>query len=186
MTDKSTDHAIIHKKAQAIRLLILDVDGVLTSGIIYYGSQGMELKGFHIQDGMGIKLLQKTGVEVAIITAKKSEAVDRRLKDLNIKHVYAGNSNKLPAYEDLKQKLNLSDEEIAYIGDDLPDLPVLLRVHLSITVPKAPALVQQNVDFITKNKGGKGAVREVCELIMNAQDTFQSVIQSYLATTPIA
>lgn len=171
----------IYEKARSIRLLILDVDGVLTSGIIYYGSQGIELKGFHIQDGMGIKLLQKTGVIVAVITAKKSEAVERRLQDLKIEHVYAGNSDKLPAYENLKQKLNLTDNAIAYVGDDLPDLPLLRRANLSITVPKAPDIIQQHVDFITKNKGGKGAVREVCELIMMAQDSYQSVIQSYLS-----
>lgn len=170
----------INKKAEPIKLLILDVDGVLTSGLIYYGNQGMELKAFHIHDGLGIKLLQKAGIKIAVITAKQSEAVARRVEELKIEHFYSGNSNKLPAYEDLKQKLNLMDNEIAYIGDDVPDLPLLKRVNLAVTVPMAPLIINQNVDYITKNKGGKGAVREVCELILQAQGKYQSVIQSYL------
>jgi 3-deoxy-D-manno-octulosonate 8-phosphate phosphatase (KDO 8-P phosphatase) len=170
----------IIEKAKSIRLFILDVDGVLTPGIIYYGSQGMEMKGFHIHDGLGIKLLQKTGVQVAIISAKKSEPVARRLQDLNIEHAYLGQEEKLPAYEELKQKLQLNDNQIGYMGDDLPDLPLLRRTGLAITVPGAPEIIRQHTDFITKNKGGKGAVREACEFIMKAQGQYQSVIQSYL------
>lgn len=170
----------IIEKAKGIKLLILDVDGVLTTGVIYYGSQGIEFKGFHVHDGLGIKLLQKTGVKVAIISAKKSEAVERRIKDLNIEHTYLGHEDKLPAYEELKQKLGLNDAEIAYMGDDLPDFPLLRRVKLAITVPQAPMIIKQAVDLITKNKAGKGAVREACEFIMEAQDKYQSVIQSYL------
>jgi 3-deoxy-D-manno-octulosonate 8-phosphate phosphatase (KDO 8-P phosphatase) len=168
------------EKAKAIRLLILDVDGVLTSGVIYYGSDGREMKGFHIHDGLGIKLLQKTGVIVAIISGKNSEAVSRRIKDLNIRHFYLGQEDKLPAYEDLKQRLKIQDHEIAYMGDDLPDLPLLRRAGLAITVPQAPETIKQHVDYITKLKAGKGAVREACEFIMETQDHYQSVIQSYL------
>ncbi len=170
----------MNEKAKSIRLLILDVDGVMTTGAIYYCSNGTEFKGFHIHDGIGIKLLQKAGIEVAIITAKQSEAVVRRAADLDIKYVYLGYSDKLPAYEELKQKLKLSDHDIAYMGDDLPDLPILRRVNFAITVPNAPAIVQQHVDLITKNKPGKGAVREACEFILEAQNKLQSVIQSYL------
>ncbi|SRR5579883_874720 len=169
------------EKAKNIRLLILDVDGVLTSGVIYYGPQGHELKGFHIHDGLGIKLLQKTGVTVAVISGKTSSAVEKRIQDLAIKHAYLGQEDKLPAYESLKQQLQLTDQQIAFIGDDLPDLPLLRRVHLAVTVPQAPEVIKQRVDLITKNKGGKGAVREVCELIMNAQGHYQTVIQSYLS-----
>lgn len=171
----------VFEKAKSIRLLILDVDGVLTSGVIYYGNAGMELKGFHIHDGFGIKLLQKAGIQVAIISGKKSEAVARRLEDLKIEYFYLGHEEKVKPYEELKQKLQLSDHEIAYMGDDLPDLPILCRAGLAITVPKAPEIIKQNADYITKQKAGKGAVREACVLIMEAQGCYQSMVQSYLA-----
>lgn len=167
-------------KAKQIKLLILDVDGVLTSGIIYYGSNEIEMKGFHLHDGLGIKLLQRSGIPVAIISGKNSEPVARRIQELNIQHAYLGYEEKLPAYEDLKQKLGIKDEHIAYIGDDLPDLPLLRRVGFPVTVSEAPAILKQHADYITKNPAGKGAVREVCELILDAQGKLQSVIQSYL------
>lgn len=168
-------------KAKQIRLLILDVDGVLTSGIIYYGNNGVEMKGFHLHDGLGIKLLQRSGIPVAIISGKNSEPVSRRIQELNIQHAYLGYEQKLPAYDDLKQKLNISDEYIAFMGDDLPDLPLLKRVGLSMTVNEAPAIIKQHVDYIAKNSAGHGAVREVCEFILEAQDKLQSVLQSYLS-----
>lgn len=167
-------------KAKPIRLLILDVDGVLTSGLIYYGSHGMELKGFHVHDGFGIKLLQETGIHVAIISGKKSDAVAERVKDFKIQHSYLGYDDKLPPYEELKQKLQLNDNQIAYMGDDLLDLPLLRRAGIAITVPQAPEIIRQHVDFITTRKAGKGAVREACELILEAQGKFLSLQQSYL------
>jgi len=171
----------VNKKAKAIRLVILDVDGVLTSGVIYYSNDdAIEFKGFHVHDGLAIKLLQKAGIEVAIISAKKSRLVERRLQELEVKHIYLGYEDKVPPYETLKQNLKLSDEEIAYMGDDLPDLPLLRRVGLAITVPQAPQIVKQLVDFTTENKAGKGAVREAVELILHAQGLYQSVLQSYL------
>lgn len=169
------------ENVKKIRLLVLDVDGVLTTGAIYYGSNGFEMRGFHIHDGMGIKLLQKANINVAIISSKKSEAVEKRIQELGISHAYLGHEDKLPAYEDLKHKLNLPDDEIAYMGDDLPDLTILRRAGFSITVKGAPEIIQQNVDYITKKKPGKGAVREVCEFILEAQDKLQSMLQSYLA-----
>lgn len=172
----------IHEIAKSIRLLILDVDGVLTSGVIYYDNYQFEMRGFHIHDGLGIKLLQKTGVKVAVISGKKSTAVKKRMKELRIEHAYLGHEDKIIPYEALKQKLALHDHEIAYMGDDLPDLPLLRRAALAITVPEAPATIKQHVDYITNIKAGKGAVREVCELIMNAQGTYETVIQSYLET----
>jgi 3-deoxy-D-manno-octulosonate 8-phosphate phosphatase (KDO 8-P phosphatase) len=168
------------EKAKRIRLLILDVDGVLTSGTIYYGNKEIELKGFHLHDGLGIKLLQKSGVNVGIISGKNSEAVTRRIQELHIEHAYLGYDEKLPAYEELKKTLHLNDEEMAYMGDDLPDLPLLRRAGLAITVPQAPDIIKQHADLITKNKAGAGAVREACEFILNAQDHYQSVIESYL------
>lgn len=170
----------IVEKAKHIRLLILDVDGVLTSGHLCYGSQGDEYKNFHVHDGLGILLIQQAGIKVAIISAKKSAALELRIKDLNIQYAYLGQEKKRPAYEKLKQQLQLADHEIAYIGDDLPDLPLLCRVGLAITVPDAPQIIRQYADWTTAHLGGKGAVREVCELIMQAQGKYQSVIQSYL------
>ncbi|HEX4045982.1 MAG TPA: HAD hydrolase family protein [Gammaproteobacteria bacterium] len=170
----------ITKKAKLIRLLILDIDGVLTSGTLFYGANGIELNGFHIHDGVGIQLLQKCGIAVAVISGKKSESAVRRMQDLRIPHVYLGQDDKLPAYEELKQKLQLVDEQIAYIGDDLPDLPILQRVGLAVTVPQAPLALRERVDLITKNNGGNGAVREICELIMTAQDHYETMLQSYL------
>lgn len=169
-----------HEKAKSIRLLILDVDGTLTNGVIYYGTQEIEIKGFHIHDGLGIKLLQRAGILVAIISAKTSESVARRIRDLDIPYYYHGQDEKLPAYNDLKNTLQLADDEIAYMGDDLPDLPLLRRVGLAITLPHAPAILQQHADYITKNEAGNGAVREICELILESQDKYQLVIQSYL------
>jgi 3-deoxy-D-manno-octulosonate 8-phosphate phosphatase (KDO 8-P phosphatase) len=120
---------------------------------------------------------------VAVISGKKSKGVAKRLNDLSIKYVYLGHDDKLPIYENIKKKLKLKDNEIAYMGDDLPDLPILTRVGLAITVPEAPEIIQQHVDLITKCKAGKGAVREACEFIIVAQDQYKSVIQSYLHDT---
>jgi 3-deoxy-D-manno-octulosonate 8-phosphate phosphatase (KDO 8-P phosphatase) len=170
----------ILKKAKLIRLAIFDVDGVMTAGALHYGTQGIESKHFHVHDGQGMKLLQKSGIPIGIITTCQSDIVRRRMHDLGIEHVYQGQVDKLPAYENIKQKLNLEDQQIAYVGDDLPDLPILSRVGLAITVRNAPKIMHQYAHWVTKKKGGKGAVREVCELLMQAQDTYQSIINSYL------
>ncbi len=171
---------LVEAKAEGIKLLILDVDGILTTGALYYLNDGTEMRGFHIHDGLGIQLLQKTGVTVAVISGKKSEAVARRLAELNIEHAFLGHDEKIPAYEELKVKLGLTDDQIAYMGDDLPDLPLLRRAGLAISVPNAVEIIQQHADYITKNKGGKGAVREACEFIMKSKNQYQAVIQSYL------
>ena len=170
----------LQEKAKSIRLLILDVDGVLTTGALYYGSNDTDMRGFHVHDGLGIKLLKQSGVNIAVISAKKSDIVSRRLGDLHVEHIYLGYEDKLPVYENLKEKLQLTDEQIAYVGDDLPDLPLLRRVGLAISVPNAFPIIVQHTDFITKKKAGKGAVREVCEFLMAAQGTYESVLQSYL------
>lgn len=167
-------------KAKQIRLMIFDVDGVLTNGRLWYGPKGIELKEFHVHDGQWIKFLQKTGVEIAIITAKQSDIVEKRMHDLGINYVYQGHSNKLVPYEDLKSKLHFSDEQIGYLGDDLPDLPIIRRVGLGMTVASAAKVMQEQAFFTTKAKGGKGAAREVCELIMRAQGTYQNIIDGFL------
>lgn len=171
---------LLVNKAKPIRLAIFDVDGVLTAGVLSYGQDGIECKNFHVHDGQGMKLLQQSGVEIAIITTCKSDIVKRRMQDLGIQHVYQGQVDKLPAYEDIKKKLQLSDEQIAYMGDDLPDLPMLRRVGLAITVANAPKIIQEHAHLTTKAKGGKGAAREACDFIMQAQGTYQTLINSYL------
>ncbi len=155
------------EKAKKIRLVTFDVDGVLTAGGMMYGQEGIESKHFHVHDGQGMRHLQ-------------SPIIKRRMEDLGITHVYQQQSSKLVAYEDLKQKLHLTDEQIAYTGDDLPDLPILSRVGLAITVANAPKIMQQYVHWTTQKKGGKGAAREVCDFIMHAQGTYQTIIDSYL------
>ena len=170
----------LQKKAAQIRLLVLDVDGIMTNGLIYYGDNDTQRKAFYIQDGIGIKLLQHADIEVAIISGKVSRAVDNRLKELKISHCYTGYDDKRPAYEALKTKLNIQDHEIAYMGDDLPDLPLLSVAGLAATVPEAPLCVREACDLITQKKGGNGAVREVCEFILHAQARLQTVIQSFI------
>lgn len=170
----------LSERAKNIKLVIFDVDGVLTAGVLTYSHEGIEVKNFHVHDGQGMKLLMKSGVNIGVITTCKSSIVKRRIEDLGITHLYQDQTDKLPAYEDLKQKLKLRDEEIAYVGDDLPDLPMLKRVGLAITVSNAPKIIQQYTHWITKAKGGKGAAREVCDFIMQAQGTYQSIIDSYL------
>ena len=168
-------------KAKHIRLAIFDVDGVLTPGRLSYSPEGIEYKDFHVHDGQGIKLLKKSGVLTGIITTCRSDIVKRRMQDLNIDHVYQGHTDKLPPYEELKNKLHLQDHEIAYVGDDLPDLPILTRVGLAVTVANAPHIMKEHVHWVTKAKGGRGAAREVCDFIMQAQGTYQSILSAYLS-----
>jgi 3-deoxy-D-manno-octulosonate 8-phosphate phosphatase (KDO 8-P phosphatase) len=167
------------KRAQAIKLLILDVDGVLTNGRLYIGNDQEELKVFDIKDGLGMCLLMKTGVELAVITGKQSHIVERRMKDLGVKYVAQGQLNKVPAYLDLLDKLKLSPEQTAYLGDDLPDLPLLKKVGLAAVVADAVPFIVSHAHYQTKAKGGKGAVREICELIMSAQGTLSTIQESF-------
>lgn len=167
------------EKAKKIRLLICDVDGVFTDGLLYLGPQGTEYKPFHIHDGLGIKHLLSTGVEVAIITSRHSEIVENRMRDLGIKHIYQNQQKKLPAFHDLLKKLQLTPEAVAYVGDDLPDVPLLLRAGLAITVPNADAFVKGHVHWQTTAAGGHGAIREICELIMQAQGTLAAIYSHY-------
>ena len=149
-----------------IKLLILDVDGVLTDGKLYYSNAGVETKAFYIRDGLGLKLLLKNKMEVAIISSRKSKATQNRMDDLGIKHVYLGAADKIKPFTQLKKNLRLKNENIAYIGDDLPDIPVMQKVGFSIAVADAAPEVLELADHILKNKGGEGAVREACELLI--------------------
>ena len=170
----------ISERARQIRLVIFDVDGVLTDGSLFLGDDGQEYKAFHSRDGHGMKLLQETGVILAIITGRASEVVRLRMEGLGIKHVFQGLQDKLPAYEELKRTLGLEDAQVAYVGDDVVDLPVLRRVGLAIAVQDAHPLVQQHAHWQTRSPGGRGAARDVCELIMEAQGTLSGKLEKYL------
>lgn len=171
----------IYRKAEGIRLIIFDVDGVLTDGSLYIGDDGQEYKAFHSKDGHGMVMLQHTGVQIAIITGRTSEVVRIRMASLGIEHVYQGKREKLPAYEELKVATGLRDEQIAYVGDDVVDLPVMTRVGLSIAVQDAHTLTKHHAHWVTPSGGGRGAAREVCELIMDAQGRLQGLLDTYIA-----
>jgi 3-deoxy-D-manno-octulosonate 8-phosphate phosphatase (KDO 8-P phosphatase) len=171
----------IARRAQRVRLLTLDVDGVLTDGRLYYASGAEEAKAFHIQDGLGIKLLQRSGMQVALITGRRSPAVERRAQELGIALLFQGIEDKRAAFEQLLNQLHLQADEAACMGDDLPDLPLLRRCALAASVPDAPAVVRQHVHYVTRRRGGEGAVREVCDLLMRAQGTLDGLLREYLA-----
>jgi len=167
-------------KAAPLKLLLLDVDGVLTDGTITYTHEGTEIKSFHTRDGFGLRLLQEAGVEVGIITARTSEAVNRRAKDLKLAHVYQGCRNKIEAYSELLAKLKLTDSEVGYMGDDWLDLPLLTRVGFSASVVDGAHEVRQVVDYVTTRPGGRGAVREVCDLIIASKEKQEALLARYL------
>lgn len=166
-------------KAKRIQCLICDLDGVLTDGYLVYQANGDSQKSFHVHDGFGLKLLQNSGLEIAIITKSNSDLVKKRMQDLKIEHLYMNQSNKIPAYRDLLSKLNLSPEQVAYVGDDLPDLPLIKHSGLGIAVANASEHVKAHADWITEKSGGHGAVREVCEFIMKAQGTLEAILAEY-------
>ncbi len=155
--------------ARDIRLLVCDVDGVLSDGLVYQGNQGEELKAFNVRDGYGIRCLLTSGIEVAIITGRSAKLVEDRARTLGITHLYQGRSDKLLAFEDLLVKLSLTADQVAYIGDDLIDWPVMARVGLSVAVADAHPLLLPKADYVTHIAGGRGAVREICDLILLAQ-----------------
>ena len=150
-------------------MLLLDVDGVLTDGKLIYNNNGIELKMFDVKDGYGLVRLKKSGIKLGIITAKKSSIVETRAKDLGIDTLYQNSEDKIIPYKEIKEKYKLSDNDIAYIGDDIPDLPVLRIVGVPIAVKNAAKPVKKVSLYITKKNGGCGAVREVVELIMQAK-----------------
>ena len=170
----------ILEKAARIRLLIFDVDGVLTDGSLFIGDDGQEYKAFNSRDGHGIKMLIKHGVTVAIITGRTSKVVEHRMENLGVEHVYQGKLDKLPAYEELASKLGINAEETAYVGDDVVDLPVMRRVGLAIAVQDAHPLVRTHSHWQTPSCGGRGAARDVCEMLMEAQGVLEQELSSYL------
>lgn len=168
------------EKIKQLKLLILDVDGVLTDGRLFFDQQGNEYKSFHARDGHGLKLLKQTGVEIAVISGRSSAMVALRMKNLGIEHVYQGHENKRMAFNEILQNLQLTPEQAAHVGDDLLDLPIMTQVGFAIAVQDANFAVKQYADWCTQTLGGKGAVREVCDLIMQVQGSFDKVLQGYL------
>ncbi len=161
-------------RAKNIKLVIFDVDGVMTDGGLTIGDDGQEYKTFNTQDGLGMKLLKASGVEMAIITGRTSNVVKQRSESTGVAHFYQGVEDKLTAFNDLIAKLNIKLEQTAFMGDDVVDMPPMLRCGLAVSVPAAPESVKQRAHYVTTKEGGRGAVRELCELIMQAQGTFDS------------
>ncbi|AXX60992.1 low specificity phosphatase [Vibrio vulnificus YJ016] len=155
--------------ARDIKLLICDVDGVFSDGLIYMGNQGEELKTFHTRDGYGVKALMNAGIEIAIITGRQSQIVENRMKALGISLIYQGQDDKVRAYYDICDKLSILPEQTGYIGDDLIDWPVMEKVALQVCVADGHPLLAQRANYVTRIKGGHGAVREVCDLILQAR-----------------
>lgn len=172
----------LHRIMSYIRLLILDVDGVLTDGTLYYGADGEHIKAFNVRDGQGLVSLQQTGVQVAIITKRESPIITKRMQDLGISLVFQGQKDKVPAFQQLLHDLKITPEQVAMVGDDLPDLPLILMSGMGITVADGAATVKEYADWVTPSKGGRGAVRDVCEAIMQSQGKWLPLVESFTSS----
>lgn len=168
-------------RAARIRLMIFDVDGILTDGSLHYGPDGETIKTFNVLDGHGIKLLQQSGVATAIISARKSDIVARRAADLGIRHLYQGVHDKRTAFEQLLAETGTAAEACGFVGDDVIDLPILLRTGFAASVPNAHPEVRSRVHYVTQASGGHGAARELCDFILRAQGNYEAAIAPYLA-----
>lgn len=170
----------ITARARDIKLVVFDVDGVLTDGGLILGESGNEYKIFHVRDGQGLVMLRESGCLVAVITARSSKIVAERMAALGIEHVFQGQNNKGEALIKLMNDLGISRQHAAYVGDDILDLPAMRLAGIAIAVADAHPVVQENADWVTSAGGGRGAAREVCEMIMQAQGTLQPLLQRYL------
>jgi len=183
LNQRQTEHDGLDKKmierVQSILLLILDVDGVMTDGKIIMDDAGRETKNFNVKDGHGIKMLIRYGVDVAIVTGRKSGVIEHRARDLGITEVHQNILNKVEVLNGILRNRNLNHEQVAYIGDDVVDIPLLRRVGFSAAVADAVPEVKASVNYITKKTGGNGAVREICDLILQCQGKWENVIQKY-------
>ena len=168
-------------RARNVRLMAFDVDGVLTDGTLYVAGEGEELKAFNILDGHGLRMLRDAGVQLAILSGRESRAVTRRAQELGIQHVHQGLAEKLPAFEALLARTGLDPDRCGFVGDDYPDLPVLLRCGFAASVPGAPEAVRSRVHYVTRAAGGRGAVRELCEFVLDAQGRLEGALGRYLA-----
>jgi 3-deoxy-D-manno-octulosonate 8-phosphate phosphatase (KDO 8-P phosphatase) len=169
------------QRAARVKVMIFDVDGVLTDGSLTYGPDGEATKTFFVLDGLGIQLLQKTGVQTAIISARQSPIVVTRARDLGIGHVYQGIHDKRVAFAQLLEATGVSAEQCGYIGDDVIDLPLLTKVGFAVTVPSGHPEVQHRAHYVTRAAGGRGAVREVCDMLMRAQGNYEKALAPYFA-----
>jgi len=169
----------LKEKLKKIKMLMLDVDGVMTDGRIIMDDEGHQLKNFNVRDGHGLKIIQRYGIEVVILTGRKSEVVNHRASDLEIKEIYQGALNKKEVFQKILQKHNLTADFVAYMGDDIIDIPVLRQVGFSAAVADAVDVVKKSVDYVTKNKGGHGAVRELCEMILQIQGKWPEIAEKY-------
>ena len=169
------------ERAGVLKLMIFDVDGVLTDGTLYLGDSGEEIKAFNTLDGHGLKMLRESGVAVAILTARRSRVVELRAKELGIELLRQGAQDKRAAFDEMLHGQRIEAEAAGYMGDDVVDLPVLRRCGFAASVPGAPEAVQARVHYVAAAPGGRGAVREVCEFIMRAQGTFERALEAYLA-----
>ena len=167
-------------RAKNIKLMIFDVDGVLTDGAIYYTNKGEEFKAFNILDGQGMKMLKASGVELAIISGRASHSVELRAQDLGIKFLQQAVEDKYACYLQLVTSVGLTAEQTGYIGDDLADLPVMRHCRLAVSVPEAPEIIKRHAHYVTQAGGGRGAAREICELIMQAQNSYEKALSKYL------
>lgn len=170
----------LKEKAARIRLLVLDVDGVLTDGRLYFSENGDELKTFDTQDGHGIKMLQQAGIPCAIITGRNTKLVERRARNLGIAHLLQSREDKLVALRELIGPLGIALNEVAYAGDDWPDLPAIRAAGLGIAVANAHDVLYEHADYVTSLSGGRGAVREICDLLLQAQGLFEAALAPYL------
>lgn len=168
-------------RASRLQLMIFDVDGILTDGSLHYGPDGETIKTFNVLDGHGIKLLQQAGIATAIISARQSALVARRAADLGIRHLFQGVHDKRAAFEHLLTHTGVAAEETGFVGDDVIDLPILLRVGFAASVPNAHAEVRSRVHYITQASGGCGAARELCDFILRAQGKYEAALGPYLA-----
>jgi 3-deoxy-D-manno-octulosonate 8-phosphate phosphatase (KDO 8-P phosphatase) len=173
-----TDNAML--RAARIKLMIFDVDGILTDGSLHFGADGEVLKTFNVLDGHGIKMLQQSGVAAAIISARQSPIVLRRATDLGIRHVQQGIHDKRSAFELLLKETSLPADLCGFIGDDVIDLPILTRVGFAASVPNGHAEVRSRVHYVTQASGGRGAAREICDLVLRAQGNYEAAMASYL------
>jgi 3-deoxy-D-manno-octulosonate 8-phosphate phosphatase (KDO 8-P phosphatase) len=169
----------IYERARKIRLAIFDVDGVLTDGALYYADSGKEMKAFSVRDGHGMRMLRDSGVALAIISSRSSHSLEARARNLGIELLFQGAADKLAAFSELQGRCGTGAEACAYVGDDLVDLPVMKRCGLAVAVPDAPASVRQQAQYVTRARGGHGAVREFCEIILHAQGSLTARLADY-------
>lgn len=170
----------LEQRAAQIKLLILDVDGVFTDGFIHISDHGELFKSFNVQDGLGIKLLQRVGIEIGIITGRTSAIVQQRARELGITHVFQGKISKTSTFTDFVRSLHLTNDQVAYIGDDLPDLPCLKRAGLAITPANGHHDLEPFIHYRTRCTGGQGAIREVAEMLLKAQNHWPTILDSYM------